>query len=114
MEHLVFKRIRAERPAMAEDHRLSGTPVFVVDLRAVFGRERTHGAFSFGWVGVEAFACSELAATVAAGRLAAAAIPALPIRNRRRDAEGSTGGEMPELSGVACLMVGIVDLLIDA
>ena len=26
-EHLVFKRIRRERPAVAEDHRLSGAPV---------------------------------------------------------------------------------------
>jgi hypothetical protein len=37
--------------------------------------------------GVDAFACSEVAAIVAAGRLAAATTPALPIRNRRRDAE---------------------------
>jgi hypothetical protein len=36
---------------------------------------------------VEAFACLEIAATVTAGRLVAAAIPALPIRNRRRDVE---------------------------
>src|SRR5260221_3240333 len=50
-EHLVFERIRRERPTVAEDHRLPGAPVFVVNLRAVFGCERTHGALSFGWVG---------------------------------------------------------------
>ena len=38
-EHLVFKRIRGERPAVAEDHRLPGAPVVVVNLRAVLGRE---------------------------------------------------------------------------
>jgi len=46
-----------------------------------------------------------------AGRLAAAAIPALPIRNRRRDGEAGAGGVMAELSSMAGLMVDIVDLL---
>src|SRR6266853_1159388 len=41
-----------------------------------------------GLEGVGAFACSEVAAIVAACRLATAAIPALPIRNRRRQGEG--------------------------
>ncbi len=45
-EHLVFKGIRAERPAMAEDHGLSAAPVLVIDLRAVFGRDRGHGIIS--------------------------------------------------------------------
>jgi hypothetical protein len=31
-EHLVFPGIRAQRPAMAEDHRLSAAPIFVIDL----------------------------------------------------------------------------------
>ena len=35
-EHLVFEGVRAERPAMAEDDGLSGAPVLVIDLRAVF------------------------------------------------------------------------------
>src|ERR1700737_3277395 len=46
-EHLVFERIRGERPAVAEDHRLPGAPVVVVNLRAVSGCDRAHGAFSF-------------------------------------------------------------------
>ena len=39
-EHLVFKGIRGERPAVAEDHGLSSAPILVVNLRAVFGRDR--------------------------------------------------------------------------
>src|SRR6266850_6096304 len=39
-QHLVFPGVRAQRPAMAEDNRLSFTPVLVVDLRSVFGRNR--------------------------------------------------------------------------
>ena len=50
-EHLVFPGIRAERPAMAEDYGLSAAPVLVVDLRAVFGRDRGHGMPSFALVG---------------------------------------------------------------
>jgi CheY-like chemotaxis protein len=50
IEHLVFERIRGERPAVAEDHRLPGASVFVINLRAVFGCERTHGG-SFAVVG---------------------------------------------------------------
>ena len=49
-EHLVFKRIRGERPAMAEDHRLPGAPVLVVDLRAVLGCNRAHNGFTSGSV----------------------------------------------------------------
>src|SRR5216684_375593 len=64
-----------------------------------------------GLEGVEAFACSNGAATVAACRLAAAAIPALPIRNRRREGEGGAGGAMSELSSVAGLMVDLIDFL---
>ncbi len=44
-EHLVFKCIRGERPAVAEDHGLSRAPIVVVNLRAVFGRDR--GVLSF-------------------------------------------------------------------
>jgi hypothetical protein len=43
-EHLVLERIRAQRPAMAEDHRLPRTPVVVVNLCAVLGSENAHGA----------------------------------------------------------------------
>src|SRR5260221_14721795 len=63
-----------------------------------------------GLEGVEAVAGAEGAAIAAAGRLAAAAMPALPIRNRRRDGEGSTGGAMTELSRGGGLMVDIVKL----
>src|SRR5260370_36071297 len=63
----------------------------------------------FGLEGLEAFACSEVAAIVTAGRLAAAAMPALPIRNRRRDREGSTGGAMAGLSSGAGLVVEIAE-----
>ena len=41
--HLGFPAIRAERPAVAEHHRLSCAPVLVVDLRSVFRRDRAHG-----------------------------------------------------------------------
>src|SRR5258708_40120312 len=41
--------------------------------------------------GVEAFARSEVAAIVRAGGLAAGAMQGPPIKNRRRDGEGSTG-----------------------
>jgi hypothetical protein len=46
-EHLVFKGIRAERPIMAEDNRLSLTQIIVINLRAIFGRDRGHGVPSF-------------------------------------------------------------------
>src|SRR5258708_34934789 len=46
-EHLVFERIRGERPAMAENYRLPCAPVVVVNLRAVFGRDRAHPFHSF-------------------------------------------------------------------
>jgi hypothetical protein len=41
-EHLVFKGVRTERPAVAEDHRLPGAPILVVDLRTVRRRDRAH------------------------------------------------------------------------
>ena len=31
-EHLVFEGVRAQRPAVAEDHGLPGAPVLVIDL----------------------------------------------------------------------------------
>ena len=46
-EHLVFPGIRAQRPAVAEDDRLSCAPVLVIDLGTVFRCDRAHGAFSF-------------------------------------------------------------------
>src|SRR5205823_11283838 len=45
-QHLVFPGVGAQRPAMAEDHGLSATPVLVIDLRAVLGRDRAHGVLS--------------------------------------------------------------------
>src|SRR5271167_3649404 len=60
-----------------------------------------------GLEGVEAFACSEAAAIIAAGKPAAAAIPALPTRTRRRD--GKRAG-VTELSSVVGLMIDTVAL----
>src|SRR5471030_1217610 len=45
--HLVFPRVGAEWPAMAEDHGLSASPVLVINLRAVFRRD-PHGFGSSG------------------------------------------------------------------
>src|SRR5207244_1657968 len=41
-QHLVFKRVRAQWPAMTEDYRLSFAPVLVIDLRAIFCRDRAY------------------------------------------------------------------------
>ena len=41
-QHLVFPGVGAERPAVAEDDRLPGAPVLVVDLRAVFRFDEWH------------------------------------------------------------------------
>jgi len=38
-EHLVFKRVSAQRPAVAEHNRLPRSPIPVMNLRAVFGDE---------------------------------------------------------------------------
>ena len=31
-KHLIFKSIRAQRPAMTEDHGLSGSPIIIIDV----------------------------------------------------------------------------------
>src|SRR5690242_6328758 len=41
-EHLVLEGVGAQRPAVTEDNRLSLAPVLVIDLRSIFGRDRTH------------------------------------------------------------------------
>src|SRR2546421_10970708 len=41
-EHLIFESIRCQRPAMAEDNRLTSAPVLVIDLRPVLGRNPRH------------------------------------------------------------------------
>jgi hypothetical protein len=46
-KHLVFKRIRTERPAVAENNRLAGAPILEVDLCSVFGSNDIHGHFFF-------------------------------------------------------------------
>src|ERR1019366_7348563 len=46
-EHLSLPTIGIQRPAMAEHDWLSRAPVLVVDLRAVFRRNRTHCPASF-------------------------------------------------------------------
>src|SRR4030095_1061093 len=45
--HLGVPVIRAQRPAVAEDNRLSLTPVLVIDLRPIFCRDRTHTSSSY-------------------------------------------------------------------
>ena len=50
--HLVFPGIRAQRPAVAENNRLSRAPVLVVDLRAVFGGDCCHDLFLSYLVGL--------------------------------------------------------------
>src|SRR5262249_33122748 len=40
--HLTIPSVGGERPAVAEQHRLPSTPIFVVDLRAVLHSDRTH------------------------------------------------------------------------
>jgi hypothetical protein len=46
-EHLVFKRVRAQRPGVAEHYGLPGPPVVVEELRAVFGSDCAHGLFFY-------------------------------------------------------------------
>jgi hypothetical protein len=53
----------------------------------------------------------EVSADIVAGRLVIAPMPALPIRNRRRDAEGSAGGASVGTSPVPGLKVDIEYLL---
>ncbi|MNW11645.1 hypothetical protein D3C71_2091500 [compost metagenome] len=47
-EHLRLPAVATQWPAMAEDDRLAGAPVLVVDLGTVAGGDSTHAAFS--WV----------------------------------------------------------------
>jgi len=46
VEHLVFERVRAERPPMTENNRLAGTPIIEEDFRSIFGREFSHLSLS--------------------------------------------------------------------
>src|SRR5580693_6115705 len=46
-EHLAGPRFRRQRPAVAEDNRLSGAPILVVDLCSVLGRYCAHFGISF-------------------------------------------------------------------
>jgi hypothetical protein len=46
-EHLIFKSVGAQRPAMAEYDWLSGSPVVVIDLGTVFCRENAHSFLSY-------------------------------------------------------------------
>lgn len=41
--HLIFPGVGTQRPAMAKDDGLAHAPILVVNLRAVFGRNRAHG-----------------------------------------------------------------------
>src|SRR5450759_32324 len=45
--HLSLPAIGTEGPAVAKHHRLSCAPVLVIDLRAVFGRNRAHAPAPF-------------------------------------------------------------------
>src|SRR5689334_2137277 len=42
VQHLSFPIVGAERPAVAENDRLSRAPVLVINLRAVFRSDRRH------------------------------------------------------------------------
>jgi hypothetical protein len=46
-QHLVFKSVRAEWPAMAEYDWLALSPVFVINPCTVFCRDRGHNIVSF-------------------------------------------------------------------
>jgi hypothetical protein len=41
-EHLILEGVRRQRPAVTEDDRLSRSPVFVVNLRAIFCCDISH------------------------------------------------------------------------
>src|ERR1700684_3366178 len=45
-QHLVVPVVRAERPAMTENHGLSGTPILIKNRRAIFDGDRAHNSFS--------------------------------------------------------------------
>src|SRR6266550_5675536 len=45
-EHLILECVRAQRPAVAEDNRLSLAPVVVIDPRSIFCRDLTHTSSS--------------------------------------------------------------------
>jgi len=50
-KHLVLERIRAQWPAVTENHRLPGPPVIVKDLGSIVGNDRAHGAMiGFGYL----------------------------------------------------------------
>src|SRR5580698_4916258 len=46
VQHLSIPVVRGERPAVAEHYGLSLAPVFVENLRTVFGGDRRHKVFS--------------------------------------------------------------------
>ena len=71
-EHLVLEGVRAQRPAVAEDDGLSAAPVLVIDLRAVFGRDRGHWINSFLCLeGEQGLVCLAISTNVTAARLTA-------------------------------------------
>src|SRR5829696_3905424 len=41
-KHLVLKGVRRERPSVVEDDRLSGAPILVIHVHAIFRFDRTH------------------------------------------------------------------------
>jgi hypothetical protein len=41
-EHLILKGVGGKRPTVIENDRLSGTPIFVIHIHAIFGRDNTH------------------------------------------------------------------------
>ncbi len=46
-KHLVFKGICGQRPSVTKNDRLTGAPVFVVNLRSIFGSDNAHLFLSF-------------------------------------------------------------------
>src|SRR5258708_19043972 len=51
MDHLAVEGVAAQRQAMAEDHRLTRSPILVIDLGSVLGRDRAHGSGSLSMRG---------------------------------------------------------------
>jgi hypothetical protein len=46
-EHLVFERVGGERPAMAENNRLTAAPILVIDLSPILRLDRWHGSHPY-------------------------------------------------------------------
>src|ERR1700722_9200863 len=78
-QHLVIPVVRGKRPTMAEDYRLASTPVLVVNLYTVFGRDSGHESLLLSKV----FLHKRQRLVVAAERSDPRTSSILVLRNRR-------------------------------